>query len=96
VTRDPVGFVAASGQDFDGVKCEVKNINIAPDGRNNLQMAARRGEEGRASAREEERRAELKRRELEDEEEEEEGKGAKQPRIEMSRQCPYLDTIDRS
>ena len=51
--------------------------------------------------REEERRAELKRKELEeddkdDEDEERALKAAKQTRIELSRQCPYLDTIDRS
>ena len=49
--------------------------------------------------REEERRAELKRKELEDEEDDEDVeralKAAKQTRIELSRQCPYLDTIDR-
>ena len=50
--------------------------------------------------REEERRAELKRKELEeddkdDEDEERALKAAKQTRIELSRQCPYLDTIDR-
>ena len=53
-----------------------------------------------AKAREEERRAELKRKELEDDEDDEDVeralKAAKQTRIELSRQCPYLDTIDRS
>ena len=52
-----------------------------------------------AKAREEERRAELKRKELEDDEDDEDVeralKAAKQTRIELSRQCPYLDTIDR-
>ena len=43
----------------------------------------------------------MKRKELEeddkdDEDEERALKAAKQTRIELSRQCPYLDTIDRS
>ena len=59
------------------------------------------GKKKEGRAREEERRAELKRKELEEEEEDDEDvqralKAAKQTRIELSRQCPYLDTIDRS
>jgi len=45
-------------------------------------------------SREEERRAELKRRIME-EDEEEEREEVKAPKISFSRQCPYLDTIDR-
>ena len=58
------------------------------------------GKKKEGRAREEERRAELKRKELEEEEDDEDVeralKAAKQTRIELSRQCPYLDTIDRS
>ena len=57
------------------------------------------GKKKEGREREEERRAELKRKELEDEEDDEDVeralKAAKQTRIELSRQCPYLDTIDR-
>ena len=67
---------------------------------NSMEVKVEEKKKKDAKAREEERRAELKRKELEDDEDDEDVeralKAAKQTRIELSRQCPYLDTIDRS
>jgi len=52
-------------------------------------------EDNKEPSRAEKRKAELKRQELEQENEEEEAAQVKQPKMEFSRQCPYLDTIDR-
>ena len=67
---------------------------------NSMEVKVEEKKKKDATAREEERRAELKRKELEDDEDDEDVeralKAAKQTKIELSRQCPYLDTIDRS